>query len=830
MKLLILLILVGAVLYALRSKGSPGERARTARDGFEIPAPEGALGMPRSAIKPIDSMAYGHAPSVGPEATPALDAGGSRVPAPDQRGRACAISTQDGASARVAIELSDDYDNRWVRARGPEQSPAEKAKASDGCWIRAGGSARIAGLTLDGGMIYVGKDVAPVGGWEPCEPALINTSLSVSRRSPDRAGNGMTYWPSYSRIPGDCRAAYLQWLAGGRSDPDACIGYVFLFFYGLERRLLFDLRHLPERQDEAPGLLQEIERLLGIYGANRSFRGYATSLVQTGRALWEGGAAYERSPSFTSGGGELPVDVRLAVGQLVADGKPIPGDWALAWVIGHPETRLRSPARRCREEFRELFLRRFAERFGDGMASKPNQRRLRVSYHAASASFGGGVEIPFESVPDVATLSRPLRPLREIAEAASLELESYSRFIGRNPEGAGSLQALALLPQELAQRHQSPETKEFGSWMESLLADRERAIATGSDVMGHWECASEDRIAKAEMGSFAQLLESFGYGIEPDPRFGGGAVGSQQKVVLFRLGPDRASAASPAYRAAALLLHLAAAVAASDREVSEEEKRHLEAHLERSMGFGDAEIRRLRAHLHWLLVTEVNLRGLKRRVDEVGEADRNRLAQFAVAIAGADGLIDHEEVKTLSKIYRLLGLEPNQAYGDIHSLTAQVGSRPATSPVTVRPAEAVEPGYAIRRPPQPAAAPEGGSFRLDMDRVERTLANTAVVSNILSNVFEDADESEANMPGPAAGDAAGVAGLDAAHSALLRALAGRAELARDDFEELADELPLLADGAFETLNEAAFERLECPLLEGDDPIMVDLQTLEGMMR
>jgi len=719
MELVILLIVVGAVLYALRSKESPSDRTRTARNDFEI-----------------------------------------------------------------SIDISDDYDDRWVRTPGIEQSPAEKAKAGDACWIRPGGSTRVAGFTLDGGMIYVGKDIVPIQAWQPCEPALIDPSLSVSRRNADYAGSGMTYWPSYSRIPAECRAAYLKWLAEGRSEPEAYIGYVFLFFYGLERRLLFDLRHLPERQGEAPELLAEVERLLEIYGTNRSFRGYATSLLQTGRALWEGGAAYERAPSFTPGGGELPADVRLAVGQLVAEGRPIPGHWALAWVMGDPETRLRTPARRCREEFRELFLRRFGERFGDGMALKPNKRRLRLSYHAASASFGGGVEIPFEGVPDVATLSRPLRPLREIAEAASSELESYSRFIGRNPDGSRSLQALALLPAELAQRHQSPEAKRLESWIESLLADRERAVAAGSDVMSHWECAREDRVGKAEMGAFAQLLEALGYGIEPDPRFGGGAVGSEQEIVLFRLGPDRVAAPSPAYRAATLLLHLAAAVAASDGEVSEEEERHLETHLERSMGFGDGEIRRLRAHLHWLVVTEPNLRGLKRRIEEVGERDRNRLAQFAVAIAGADGVIEPEEVKTLSKIYRLLGLDPDQAYGDIHSLTTQAGSSPATGPVTVRPFEVVEPGFAIPRRPEPTATPAGGGFRLDMDRVERTLANTAVVSNILSNVFEDTDETEAEATGPADGDVGGVAGLDAAHSALLKALAGRAELTRGDFEEL----------------------------------------------
>ena len=73
-----------------------------------------------------------------------------------------------------------------------------------------------------------------------------------------------------------------------------------------------------------------------------------------------------------------------------------------------------------------------------------------------------------------------------------------------------------------------------------------------------------------------------------------------------------------------------------------------------------------------------------------------------------------------------------------------------------------------------------------------------------------------------------VAGLDARHTALLRALDGRSELSGAEFEELAERLDLLADGAYETLNEAAFDGADSPLLEGDDPVEVDLDVLREL--
>jgi tellurite resistance protein len=675
-------------------------------------------------------------------------------------------------------------------------------------------------------MIYLGADLAPIRGWHQHEPALIDPNLPVARRSPARDGAGMGYWPSYSEIPSECRAAYLEWLANGRSDRSAYIGYVFLYFYGLERRLLFDLRHLPDRKQEAQQLLPEVERLLSLYPENRSFRRYGTSLLETARALWADGRAYDHAPSFRSGRRELPPDVRLAVGQLIAEGKPIPGDWALAWVIGHPETRLGTPARRCAEEFRELFLRRFAERFGTGMTLKPNKRRLTISHAPASASFGGDFEIPFDSVPDIGGLSTPLRALRELAETAASELESYSRFVGRDPKRARSIQAIALLPRELAETRESPDLINLRAWIDATVGSAEYAVTTASVVMVRWECARTDRMGRAELGSFAKMLESLGFGIEPDPRYGGGALAADQKIVLFRQREGAPPAVSPTYHAATLLLRLAAAVASSDGGVTEQEERHLEEHLERSMALTGAEAQRLRAHLHWLIASESGLTGLKRRIAEIDEPSRHRLAQFTVAIAAADGVIDAGEIKTLGKIYRMLGLDPDQAFADIHSLTAGSTWSPADQPVAVRPPEAADLGHAIPARPQALSSAATG-FRLDMDRVERTLAETAVVSNVLASVFVDDDEP---APSSIPEEAKLAAALDPSHVRLLGALAGRSEISRQEFEEIAERLHLLPDGAFEMLNDAAFDRVGGPLLEGEDPITVDPEALGELMR
>lgn len=724
-----------------------------------------------------------------------------------------------GSNGSISIEISTDSDSWSERGSPRNVDPVAEAREADRLWVGAGDSFKVGSHDVPGGMVYVGKKLSPARSWGDSEPALVNPSLKVAWQNPDRDGSEMSYWPSYSEISPASRAAYVEWLASGRSDPGANIGYVFLYFYGIERRLLLDLQHLPDRRSEADGLISEVERLLGIYGTNRSFEGYATRLLYKARALWSGTLAYQHRPTFRRGSSELPGDVRLAVGQLAAAGEPIPADWAMAWVMGHPDTRLKTPAKRCREEFEALFLKRYADKFGAGMKVKPNKRRLKLSYRPASSSFGGAIEIPIGDLPDVAALSRPLAPLREIVESIESDLAAYSRAIGRDPKVAGSLEALALLPPELAKSRPSPEAEALKAWVDSTLGGKDIAVVAGADLMARWSCERADRISKREIGSFASLLNSFDVAIEPDPRFGGGAIPASGKAILFRPGPERLSAASSGYRAATLLLHLASVVAVGDGEISESEERHLEEHLERSMHLRDPEARRLRAHLQWLLVEQPSLAGIKKRLEATDVRQRQGLAEFAVAIAGADGVIDPGEVKTITKIYKLLGFEPEQAYSDIHSLQAGGDWKPASDPVTVRPAETTDAGFKIGARPETATPAPNGDVRLDMTRVERTLAETAVVSSMLADIFVDEDRGAETAEVAAPPMSAN--GLDSAHARLLAELAGRSEWSREEFEALTDGLGLLTDGAYETLNEAAFEATDCPLLEGEDPIEVD---------
>ena len=142
-------------------------------------------------------------------------------------------------------------------------------------------------------MIYLGSeprrdDCKRVGG------AFIDPHLPVANVGSDFSGVGTSYWPSYGDINPRERATYLDWLAGGRSDRRIGPGFVFLYFYGLERRFFVDA----PLDEEKRLLVAETRRLLETYGENHSVRRYLETFLDVAHiALEPGREPFASSPA-----------------------------------------------------------------------------------------------------------------------------------------------------------------------------------------------------------------------------------------------------------------------------------------------------------------------------------------------------------------------------------------------------------------------------------------------------------------------------------------------------------------------------------------------------
>jgi tellurite resistance protein len=685
-------------------------------------------------------------------------------------------------------------------------------------WVPAGEPIQVGRLSIPGGMIYVGKGMRSVGG-AGTEPALICPNLSVATERPNLTGDGVHYWPSYDDLTPEARAAYLLWLANGRRSPGAYIGYVFLFFYGLERRVLGDGVHR-----EIPQIRTEVESLLTVYGDSGSFASYGHRFLDVCSILSGLKSPCEVQEAGAAVRGEVPFPLKVELGRLSRDARPIPTAVALWWLKCAPDIRSRTAMERCRDEFCKLFAIRYREHFGEGMVVEPNKTKLSLRYRPASRTFAGEIPIPIEDLPDLTALQRPIKELDKLADACVEALDPYSRWLGRNPNGRGTPEAVALLPSPLAMDCLGTDLRVFGDWLGTLIVDNHPVLMDRSKFVEHWPGKSTgDSAGRRTWIELSRVLQLLGYGIEPDVRFQGPALDRTDHVALFKVGDESMEAPGADYLLAMLMARFGILIAGADGNVSPDEMLKLVEMLKEKLALSPSERVRLAAHLKWLTAEGASFAGMKKKLDGLGLKHRESIAHVATMVALADGRITKEESSSLAKVYGLLGLDPARVYQDVHALGVDGAQARDSDLVRVRQASTGGKGYSI---PEPPATPNAERVVLDLARLQKKEAETRDVAAILKNVFAE-DEPPAPKPSPPTAGA--LAGLDLQHSLLVRRLLDRAIVSRSEWESWCVESGLLPDGAVDRINEAALDACGDPILGGEDPIEVDKVILKEMV-
>ncbi len=665
-------------------------------------------------------------------------------------------------------------------------------------WAAPGIPVTIAGITFECGYVYVGSADAAAPELRG-EPSLIDPDLPVVLGPmADRlslSGQGL----SYRAWSPEERGAYLLWLATGRRT-GAGLNAAWLYFYGLERRLVGTMGQLAE--EERLALYDELTQLAGEYEPLSTAVQALLDVAGPGR---DNGNPPERLNN---------VAFRKGLGRMAQRQDPIPADWALAWLSTREEFIRRTPAVRCEAEFRQLFCLRYLAEFGPGLCVKPNKTRIKTTYCAQNPSMPDAVRLEWD-LPDIVNLKQPVSLLLRLAEVAQDELDAYSRFAGRRPDDLDSLEAISLLPTELFRDRARIFLSPLEHILEQRLASGEDAAFTYQQLRSAVTQLPENPDKRAAV-SLANCLQQIDVGLEPDVRFGAIGLDVQKPLVLFRQrgGP---SAPSAAYTNAASLLYLGVVLAKADGMISAQEQSLLEQQVDLFPDLTPEETRRLQAHLQWLLLVLPNFAGLKKRIEGLTPHVREEFGRFLLRIANADGVIAKEEVSQISKLYGWLELDTSKIYDDLHHAAAEpveVGVAGDSAAVT------------YRLPPPPRAPASAEKPLVDLEKVTRIHAETERVAMLMQRIF--AEEEPAPTPQPAIDVPALRHGLDAAHTRLLLSLIGRAEWFRDEVRAAAIEVNLLPDGALDRLNEMALEAVGELLLEGDDPMTVNEYAREAL--
>lgn len=696
------------------------------------------------------------------------------------------------------LDSQSDFKEKSI----PSAPKTELQKASG--WIAPDRVVEINGLKIRGGMFYLGSKRSSL---YRNEPSFIDTSLPISHRKVDLAERLMGYWPSYSQISSEARRAYLEWLADGRCNPTADIGYIFLFFYGLEQRALVDAQTNLQAKQEIPLILSEVTRLISIYARSGSFKSYASRFIDyLSLDTFDTKSYLKDPPKILDTSYELPMSYRIALGQLVIDKHPLSVNWALAWVLVDGNIIKRTPAIRCADYFEVLFKQNYVATYGEGFILSPNRTKLKITYFPASSNIPRDLTKNIDDLPDVSVVSKHVKKLQGIVDQTTQQLESYSRYLGRNPDSAKVSDVIFYLPMSL--------------WPENLIVFINKikekvlldpiAIKLKSFLM---DLGCNEQPSRSQWTELVSNLANIGLGIEPDIFAGVKMPKNDELIVIFQMDKnDITSRSKPEYQVAIITLDLASSVALADGDVSEIELNLLQGYIESWVHLSQDQQNRLKAILMLRRNQPSSLLSLKKKLEILPIESRESIAQVLIHLVQVDGVVDPAEVKLLEKIYSALQLDRQQLYKGLHTFSTNENFKPVigVSQTSIKDTK----------------------FKLNAERIESLQKETALVSTLLANVFveEEIQPNNENVIEPEQEEPSEsnptLFGLDIEHSAFLRRLITRPQWRREELLNLAADFDLMLDGALENINESTLDHLDEQIIEGDDLLEVNQTLLE----
>ncbi|MDM4015114.1 tellurite resistance TerB family protein [Roseiconus lacunae] len=645
------------------------------------------------------------------------------------------------------------------------------------------------------------------------DASLIDLSLPIASTSIN-AQQSLPYWPNYYDCSAIQRGEYLSWLQGGRRDSDVELGFVFIYFYGLERRVLID------RADYVP-IANEVMRLLLVYGKSNSFRRYGTSLLWT-------------TIHLASHAGELPTkllsnairvtktwtDETLGICLGILHSKSILLPSRLARTIAQRDARSSSSVivNRHEEEFNKLFKVKYRERFGKGLSLDVSKRAKRVDYYPASGSLLRNLhsdENPsIPPRPDVFGKTAQFKPLIAIWEDSIESLRSFSRE-KKKSSGEITANVYESLPPELRQGEHPEEEAWLNAWERNVDED-DWPIVPVSELAAIKQIARRDRLTKTQCGQILATADVIGFGVEPDARITGKNYRWDEKVTLF-FHDGNVLDDPTGYAAASVLLRLGASIAEADGSIDAEELNFINEHLQGQFNLSEAESKRL-DRLQYLLLhsrSGDNTIG-KALAKRLSIKHRRLVGEFLVGVAASDEVICKAEQKALRKAYRSLDLDEAELDQLIH--------RHETTGVN--------------------GDSQSDDLQLDLDAVSKIMAETHQVASLLRDAMADEDDDEiadesvsalsstrssakdtAEPRSEVAADAR-FGSLDTRYHPLLHSILESTEWSSEAMRSLADEHGLMLIGAVEAINEWSTEEFGDWLIEEGETFTIHAQLIQ----
>lgn len=559
---------------------------------------------------------------------------------------------RDTRPSKSPIQLSENL-NASLRlatahnARTPHPVYEDFEAPAAGMWQEPGSTVNIGGITVSGGLFYLGDTLKGAQG--NTDPSLINPALPVhtSIENPE-----LPEWPSYHDITAEQRAHYLNWLANGRDDKNIFDGYIWLYICGIERYLLIDGPRARFSAAARMNLENELLRLMTVYADRPRITNAITAMLSMNWANTHDLHFAEALPkymNFTSPDSGDLFPWRLA--NFVMQRKPVPPRVMLQWYMHHPRYIQRNLTPDTFEVFFSLFTPMFDREFGTGLTIPQNHIPLNVPYRSTNPCLGTLV-FDFNGACNTFEDCVHLERIKTAVESCAPELNAYAEYIKlSNPDIIG---LLARMPQAILKTYPP-----FLALQNLLAMSVQNGVAMIS-VQTLFETIGMNNlhaVTAENAKDMAALLQIAGFVCAPDVRYHDTVMPIHGQIVIAQRN-DIPKKTKP-FSIMSIVLQLGAIVAQIDETISPTEVAVLQTMIIERKILNDEQRTSLLLWLHWCLHTPQDLDAIAQKLDDYPESLQTHISQILISVACADGIIDTREYLALRKLYRALAIPDN---------------------------------------------------------------------------------------------------------------------------------------------------------------------------
>ncbi|HEY3783539.1 MAG TPA: TerB N-terminal domain-containing protein [Fimbriimonadaceae bacterium] len=669
-------------------------------------------------------------------------------------------------------------------------TPPTIPKGSQATWYGLDREVHVHGFILVSPFCFVGTKLALqpkrqsqyITQQYPDEPGLINPSLKIRPSIPDP----LPYYPNYQQASPEQRWTFLNWLSGNR-ESDVEQGYLFLFFYGLERYLT---QGSPSPR-EALAILQELMRLALQHADCSSFRHYVFRLHA---AHW----------TFYP---QLINEKSLRLFKTLADDEFI---WMLACLASHQMQltstivmcwfdlnayRLvkRSLWQRCHPELTQLFAIRYISQFGDRRVLHCSGEKAHRTYYPANFSVRDAIKpfFAYQALDDSAILNS----MKDMLASCATDLQLYAKA---KAIGLQTLRSFANLPRELFSRDR--QIAALASYL-SVHDNGGVFILEWLDVLRELSIAAD--MNKVNLTDLAITLDKLGYHMEPNPAYGSKPLKSCSSLAVCKavqatgMGEDQVASIMTVARIAAWVLCL--------DSPTPETVRQLPGLIAKSLSADP---------------------GCEERLDLA-----LRLFELAPSKPTASELqtispeLRPHVIPILIRAVKHIGTSKRATLGELERIAAQFGLPTSElltqmyqeqDPIPIVSAGTSANGFAIPPPPKEKAT----QVNIDETKLRQRQEESESARAFLEDIFREAEPAEQvcmkNSETPTA-----------RYAKILEALP-EGKLTNTQFEKICRDFGFLPGQIRTELNETALELCGYALIEGDEILGIDLECLKQL--